>query len=148
MMTIITLLIFTGATVAAAEYAWWAPKRRAKQEIEQRLRGLRVEAGRQPASLLRQQSLGGVGFLSRLELLKWLQASIDQGKLPYRAGNVVLFSIVLLIGSYLAADTFQLFPFTILKMLFAAGCSVVPIAYIRTVRQRRMRQIEEMLPEA
>jgi tight adherence protein B len=148
MITILTLLIFTGAFAAAAEYACWAPQRRAKQEIEQRLRGLRVETGRQPAALLRQQNLGGIGFISRLELLKWLQASIDQGKLPYRAGNIILFSIVLLIGSYLAADTFQLFPFTILKVLFAIGCSVVPIVYIRTMRQRRMRQIEEMLPEA
>lgn len=148
MITLLTLIIFTGAFTAAAEYALWAPQRRARQEIEQRLRGLRVEAGHQPASLLRQQNLGGIGILSRLEFLKWLQDSIDQGKLPYRAGNVVLFSVVLLIGSYLAADTFQLFPFTVLKVLFAIGCSLVPIVYIHTMRQRRMRQIEEMLPEA
>jgi len=42
MITFITLLIFTGAFAAAAEYAWWAPQRRTRQEIEQRLRGLRV----------------------------------------------------------------------------------------------------------
>ena len=45
MITIFTFFIFTGAFVAAAEYAWWAPQRRARQEIEQRLRGLRVETG-------------------------------------------------------------------------------------------------------
>src|SRR4029077_10781677 len=127
MIMIFTLLIFTGAFAAAAEYTWWAPQRRARQEIDQRLRGLRVETGRQPASLLRQQNLGGIGFLSRLELMKWLQASIDQGKLPYRAGNVLLFTFALLAGGYLAADTFQLFPFLVLKVLFALGCSVVPI---------------------
>jgi tight adherence protein B len=77
-----------------------------------------------------------------------VQASVDQAKLPYRAGNVILSSVVLLIGTYLAADTFQLFPFTVLQVLFAIGCSLVPIIYIRTMRQRRMRQIEEMLPEA
>jgi tight adherence protein B len=148
MITIFTFFIFTGAFVAAAEYAWWAPQRRARQEIEQRLRGLRVETGRQPASLLRQQNTGGIGFFSRLELIKWVQASVDQAKLPYRAGNVILSSVVLLIGTYLAADTFQLFPFTVLQVLFAIGCSLVPIIYIRTMRQRRMRQIEEMLPEA
>jgi tight adherence protein B len=148
MIMIFTLLIFTGAFAGAAEYAWWAPQRRARQEIEQRLRGLRVESGRRPASLLRQQNLGGIGFLSRLELMKWLQASIDQGKLPYRAGNVLLITFALLAGSYLAADAFQLFPFFVLKALFALGCSLVPIIYIRTTRQRRMRQIEEMLPEA
>ena len=147
MIAILTFLIFTGATAAAAEFAWWGPQRRARQEIEQRLRGLRVET-RQQGSLLRTQNLGGVGFLSRLEVLKWLQDSIDQGKLQYRAGNIILFSLALLFGSYLAADTLQLFPFIVLKVLFAIGCSVAPIVYIRTVRQRRMRQIEEMLPEA
>lgn len=148
MIGILTLLIFTGATAIAAEIAWWGPQRRARQEIEQRLRGLRVETGRKQGSLLRQQNLGGVGFISRLEVLKWLQDSIDQGKLQYRAGNVILFSLALLSGGYLAADTLQLFPFLVLKVMFAVGCSVVPIVYIRTVRQRRMRQIEEMLPEA
>jgi len=148
MITILTLFIFTAAFAAAAEYAWWSPQRRARQEIEQRLRGLRVETGRLPASLLRQQNLGAIGFVSRLEVMKWLQASIDQAKLPYRAGNVILISVLLLAGSYFAADTFQLFPFAVLKALFAVGCSLVPIIYIRTMRQRRMRQIEEMLPEA
>src|SRR6266849_8294484 len=57
-------------------------------------------------------------------------------------------SVLLLAGSYFAADTFQLFPFAVLKALFAIGCSLVPIIYIRTTRQRRMRQIVEMLPEA
>ena len=148
MITVLTFLIFTAAFAAAAEYAWWSPQRRARQEIQQRLRGLRAETGRQPTSLLRQQNLSGIGFFSRLELMKWLQASIDQGRLPYRAGNVILLTLLLLVGSYLAADTFQLFPFLILKTLFAIGCSLLPIVYIRVTRQRRMRQIEEMLPEA
>src|SRR5579885_2248005 len=117
MITILTLFIFTGAFVAAAEYSWWAPQRRARQEIEQRLRGLRVETGRQPASLLRQQSFGGFNSLPRFDVMKSIQASIDQAKLPYRAGNVLLFSFVLLAGSYFAADTFQLFPFLVLKVL-------------------------------
>src|SRR5207244_11482362 len=140
MIAFITLLIFTGAFAAAAEYVWWAPQRRSRQEIGQRLRGLRVETGRRPTSLLRQQQLGSGSFLSRLELMKSLQAWIDQARLSYRAGNVVLFSVVLLAGGYLAADTLQLFPFLILKILFAAGCSVTPITYIRLKRQRRMRQ--------
>jgi tight adherence protein B len=148
MITFITLVIFTGAFAAAAEYACWAPQRRTRQEIEQRLRGLRVEAGRRPTSLLRQQQLGSATFFSRLELMRSLQAWIEQARLQYRAGNVVLFSVVLLAGGYLAADTFQLFPFLILKILFAAGCCSVPIVYIRLKRQRRMRQIEEMLPDA
>lgn len=148
MTTLVTLLIFTAAFAAAAEYAWWGPQRRIRLEIEQRLRGLRVEGGQQPRSLLRQQPLSGAGSLSRLEIMRWLQASIDQARLPYRAGNVMTFSVLLLAASYLAADLFRLFPFLILKLLFAFGCSLVPLIYIRTKRQRRMRQIEEMLPDA
>jgi len=148
MTTLITLLIFTGAFVAAAEYAWWGPQRRMRLEIDQRLRGLRVESGRRPESLLRQQQLTGVSFLSRLGMTNRLQAIIDQARLPYRAGNVITLSLLLLAASYLAADAFSLFPFLTLKLLFAFGCSALPIVYIRTKRQRRMRQIEEMLPDA
>lgn len=148
MITIVTLLIFTAAFAAAAEFAWWGPQRRVRSEIEQRLRGLRVESGRRPASLLRQQQLSGGAFLSRLEIMKRLQDMIDQSRLPYRAGNVTTLSVLLLPVSYLAADLFRLFPFVILKLLFAVGCSLLPLIYIRMKRQRRMRQIEEMLPDA
>ena len=43
---------------------------------------------------------------------------------------------------------FQLFPFLILKIFFAIGCSLLPYFYIRMTRNRRMRHIEEMLPDA
>jgi tight adherence protein B len=148
MITIITFLIFTAAFAAAAEYAWWGPRRRTRMAVEQRLRGLRVEGGRRPLSLLRQQQLSRVSFLSRLELMKKLQAEIDQGRLSYRAGNVVALSALILAAAYLGAGAFGLFPFRILKVMFAAGCASLPFFYIRAKRQRRMRQIEEILPDA
>src|SRR5438552_3138181 len=148
MTTFLTILIFTAAFAAAAEYAWWGPQRRIRSEIEHRLRGLQVERGRRPGSLLLQQQLGGAGFFSRLEMMKRVQASIDQARLTYRARNVITFSVLLLPASYLAADVLQLFPFVVLKILFAIGSSVVPFLYIRIKRRRRMRQIEGMLPDA
>jgi tight adherence protein B len=148
MITLLTLLIFTAAFAVAAEYAWWGPQRRMRLEIEQRLRGLRVESSRRSGSLLRQQQSGSVSFLLRLEMMQRLQSMIDQARLTYRAGNVITFSLLLLAGGYLAADVLQLFPFVILKLLFAIGCSLIPLLYIRTKRLTRMRQIEEMLPEA
>ncbi|MBI4471419.1 MAG: type II secretion system F family protein [Acidobacteria bacterium] len=147
-MTIVTLLIFTAAFAAAAELAWWGPRRRIRLEIDQRLRGLRLEKGRRPGSLLREQKLTGVSFLGRLEMMKRVQDMIDQARLPYRASNVLVFSLLLLAGGYLAADLLQLFSFFILRLLFAMGLSIVPIMYIRTKRSARMRQIEEMLPDA
>ena len=48
MTTFLTILIFTLATAAAAEISIWGPERRARQEIGNRLRGLRVSAGRAP----------------------------------------------------------------------------------------------------
>jgi tight adherence protein B len=148
MISIITLIIFTVAFVAAAEYAWWGPERRIRSEVEQRLRGLRVEGGRRSMSLLRQQQMGGSMFLARFQLMKNLQAMIDQARLPYRAGNVVTFSGLLLLASYFAADVLSLFPFLILKVMFAIGCSTIPLIYVRVKRQKRMRQIEELLPDA
>jgi tight adherence protein B len=148
MITILTLLIFTAAFAAAAEYSIWGPQRRVRTEIEQRLRGLRVEAGRRPGSLLRQQQLGGASFIGRFEVMKQLQDSIDQARLPYRASNVMTLSLFLLPATYLLADLLNLVPFNTLKLLLAGGCSVLPLVYIRVKRQRRMRQIEEMLPDA
>jgi len=148
MITFITFLIFTAAFAGAAEYVWWGPQRRMRMEIEQRLRGLRVETGRRSLSLLRQQQITGISFLGHFELMKTLQATIDQARLTYRAGNVVLFSVLILAGGYLAADLFGLFPFVILRVMFAIGCASVPFLYIRIKRQQRMRQIEEILPDA
>src|SRR5438552_16005441 len=73
---------------------------------------------------------------------------IDQAPLPYRAGNVLTFSALLLAGGYFVSDLLQLFPFLILKIFFAVGCSLLPYFYIRMTRNRRMRHIEEMLPDA
>ncbi len=148
MIPFLTLLIFTGAFALAAEYAWWGPERRTRLEMEQRLRGLRVESGRRSTSLLRQPQSSGASFLLRLEVMKRLQSLIDQARLPYRAGNVLAFSGLLLVAGYLTADVVLLLPFFILKVLFGIGCSLPPIAYIRVKRQGRMRLIEEMLPDA
>src|SRR6185503_11897233 len=111
--------IFTVAFAAAAEYAWWGPERGIRSEVEQRLRGLRVEGGRRSMSLLRQQQMGSSAFLARFQLMKNLQAMIDQARLPYRAGNVVALSGLILVAAYLAADVLSLFPFLILKVMFA-----------------------------
>jgi len=152
MVTVFTLLIFTATFLAAAEYAVWGPERRFRQSVERRLRGLRVESGRRPGALLRQSELSGVSILqavySRLAVMKRLQSVIDQARLPYRAGNVVTVSALLLAAGYLAADLLRLFPFQVLKALFANGCALLPFLYVWAMRQRRMRAIEEMLPEA
>src|SRR5215467_8374479 len=111
MVPIITVFIFTAAFAAVAEYAWWGPQRRIRTDVEQRLRGLRIESGRRAMSLLRQQQLTGASFLSRFHLMKSLQTMIDQGRLQYRAGSVVTFSILILVLTYLAADILSLFPF-------------------------------------
>src|SRR5262247_3754598 len=108
MIPILTLIIFTAAFAAAAEYAWWGPQRRMRLEVEQRLRGLRVEGGRRPLSLLRQQQVTGASVFARFELMKRLQAEIDQARLPYRAGNVVMISGLILVAAYLGADIFGL----------------------------------------
>src|SRR5207244_13287751 len=133
---------------AAAEYSLWGPQRRMRMEVEQRLRGLRIETGRRSFSLLRQQQTGGISLLARLQLMKTLQATIDQARLNYRAGNIVLFGALLLAATYLVADIFGLFPFRILKIMFAIGCASLPFIYIRVIRERRMRQIEAILPDA
>ena len=148
MRVIVTFFIFTAAFAVAAEYALWGPKRRLRMDIEQRLRGLRVDGGRRPLSLLRQQQTSGLSFLSRLQLMKGLQAMIDQARLPYRAGDVVAFGVIVLVSTYAVSEALGLLPFRILEFMFAVGCAALPFFYIRVKRDRRMRQIEEILPDA
>jgi tight adherence protein B len=152
MLTIITLLIFSGAFLAAAEYAWWGPERRMQRSVERRLSGLRVATGTRRGSLLREQELGGDSFIQRiyslLEITKGMQAVIDQAKLPYRAGNVVTLSALIFAAAFFASDALRLFPFVFLEVLLALGCAAVPLGFVWIKRQRRLRLIEEMLPDA
>ena len=119
MITLLTLLLFTVAAGAAAEIVWWGPERRAKNQVAQRLRGLRVQAGRRPGALLRQQSLDGASFMSRLEVIRSLQDNINQARLPYRAGNVIALCVAILGSALIASSILQLFPFPALRALFA-----------------------------
>jgi tight adherence protein B len=149
--TILTLLIFTSCFLAAAEIAVWGPRRRALRLMDNRLRGLRPSSGRRPRSLLRKQgrTISGVHDLyGRLEVMARLQAVIDQAKLPYRAGNVVTFSAVLFAGVFVLAHGAQFLPFAIFRVLLALAAASLPFAFIWFKRQRRMKVLEEMLPEA
>src|SRR5438876_4108449 len=101
MITLIILLIFTAAFAGAAEYAWWSPERRTRQEIEHRLRGLRVEGGGGRVFLLRRHYSSRGTFFSKLGFMSCCQDSIDKARLRYRAGNVFLFGVVLLAAGFL-----------------------------------------------
>lgn len=152
MIAILTFLIFTGAFLVAAEVSVWGPRRRRVRLMESRVQGLRTTGGRRPRSLLRQQ--GGAGGSSihelygRLAIMTQLQALIDQAKLPYRAANAVTFSVVLLVGTFLVAHLAGLFPFVIFRVLLAIAVATIPFTFIWIMRQRRMKVLEEMLPEA
>ncbi len=123
MITVLTLAIFTVAFVVAAEYAVWRPERRLQAALNHRLSGLRTQAARPARSLLKQQQMSGVSFLheiySRLEVVKQLQVVIDQAALHYRAGSVISLSGLVLGMAFLLADLLDLFPFTILSVMFA-----------------------------
>jgi tight adherence protein B len=151
MIAILTFLIFTGAFLAAAEISVWGPRRRMVHSMETRLRGLRSAGGRRPQSLLRQHGPSSSSIhelYGRLAILTRLQAIIDESKLPYRAPSVITFSIVLLVGAGMVAQTTQLFPFLVFRVLLAIGVACIPFTYIWIIRQRRMKLLEEMLPEA
>jgi tight adherence protein B len=152
MTTILIIFLFTSTFLGAAEYSWWRPQRRLRRAAEKRLRGLRVDAAVRPRPLLREEHAGGLSLMhnlySRLEVMTRLQGFIDQARLPYRAGNVVTISVLMLASGYLAADLLNLFPFLVLRVLFGVGIAALPGLYVWMKRERRLRQIEEMLPEA
>jgi len=61
---------------------------------------------------------------------------------------MVTLSVILLAAAYLLADVLAFLPFAIFRVMLAIGCAALPFVYIWIKRQKRMHQIESLLPEA
>lgn len=155
MTFLLTFLIFSAAMFIAGYIVWHAPQQQAHQALAGRLRELRARSasGRRPSAasdLVLRPAGSPVGllsdFVSWLGLLRRLQEFIAQADLSYRAGNVVLLSLLLTALSYLVFSLFT--KVLILRWLFALLCGAAPLSYIWWVRNRRLRQLEAQLPDA
>ena len=154
MFFVATFVIFSVALLAAGYYVWSVPQQQAAQATGTRLRELRAHMrGRAKAQseLVRREHRGNFAFLGDLVtwvgVLRRLQDLIEQANLKHRAADVFGTSVALGVIAFFAVGLsgFDLF---FVRVLAAAAVGASPVLYINTVRNRRMRKFEEMLPDA
>jgi len=151
---LVAFLLFSAALFGVAWYVWAIPQQAASRTVEVRLRELRGNSStrsKAAPSLLRsedQAKFGGLAqYVSWIGLLRRLQVIIGQANLKYRATDVALVSIGLVIAVYVLLG-FAGLPLFFLKLLLALGAGWLPIFYITLMRNRRMAKFEDDLPDA
>ncbi|MBK5295449.1 MAG: type II secretion system F family protein [Acidobacteriia bacterium] len=156
MFVVLSFLIFSGALMAAAYYAWIVPQQAAAQAVTARLRELRARSGQRAKAgaggdLLKRESQGTVAFLGNVVqwvgLLRRMQEFIDQANLKYRAADVLGLSIILAAVTYLFLGVLGL-SLLLLRILLAAGIGALPFAFINYKRSKRLAKFEDVFPDA
>lgn len=154
MFLLVAFLIFTGALLGAAYYAFSVPQQQAQQVLTMRLRELRARSSgrsKMAPDLLRREERGALAFLGDfvgwVKLLQRLQEYIDQANLKYRAAEVFALAILLALSTYFILG-FLGMTLILLRLLMALLFGWLPIGYIVFKRKRRLKKFEENLPDA
>lgn len=155
MFIVVAFLIFTGALLVAGYYVWSIPQQQEAQVIASRLRELRARGGARTRTgggdLIKREQEGTFGFLgeffSWIGVLRRLQEYIDQANLKYRAIDVFVVSILLLVGTYLLLGVFGM-AMPALRILIAVVIAAVPVTVIHQIRKRRLAKFEVLFPDA
>jgi tight adherence protein B len=150
---LVAFLIFSAALFSAAYYVWVVPQQQQNELLVSRLRELRVRGGvrsRSAPDLIKREERGplaAVGdFVEWLGVIRRLQEFIDQADLKYRAAEVFSLSIILYVVAYFAVGiALKLF---LLRLVLAAAIGSVPVLYIVFKRSKRLKKLEEQLPDA
>ncbi|MGA2146744.1 MAG: type II secretion system F family protein [Bryobacteraceae bacterium] len=151
---VVAFLIFSVAMFGAAYYVWSVPEQEAARDLHHRLRGLRASASgrsRSAPELLRREQRGAFAVLG--DLVAWvgvfrrLQDIIDQANLRYRAADIFGLSVLIAGASFAVLSLFGVANL-LLQLVVSLLLACAPIFYIVRVRARRLRQFEEMLPDA
>lgn len=155
MFALVAFVIFSGALLAAAYYAWSVPRQQENDVLTNRLRDLRVRTGvprrTTSADLLRTESKGTFAFMG--EFLAWfraigrLQEMIDQANLKYRAVDVMVVSLIVFVAAYLFTGLFGL-DLMMLQLVLGVVVGAVPVLVIMRIRRRRLDKLQEMFPDA
>jgi tight adherence protein B len=151
----VSFLLFSGALMGAAWYAWSVPRQEESRLLGARLREIRLRVGggrgRGMADLMIQEDRSAFSFIT--DFLVWvgpvrrLQEYIEQANLKYRAADVLAVCLVIAAVFYVLLGLLGLTLLTLragLALLAGSG----PLLYIRRVRGRRLRRFEENLPDA
>ena len=153
MALLVAFLIFFGALLAAAYYAFVVPQEAANQLLVARLRELRARGGlrsRRAPDLVRREERGRFAFVgdfaSWVGPLRRFQDRIDQADLRYRAAEV--FALSLGIGTMAWIVLTFTVPLLMVRLVLTAVFAAIPLVWIEYKRRQRLRKIDEQLPDA
>src|SRR5215467_977530 len=151
---LVPFLLFTVALLAAGYYVWSVPEQQAGEALAGRLRELRSQTrggARAPSDLIHREQRGSFAFLGDffawLGVMRRLQTYIVQANLKYRAADVVAISLALMIGTFFFFGLIGMSLF-LLRLLLAFLVGLIPLAYIRWTRSKRLAKFEDQLPDA
>ena len=151
----VAFLVFSGALFGVAWYVWTVPQKAEQRTVSTRLRELRgttrdpLEGRARRSSVVKTRPSSRHGSISShwIGVLRRLQLNITQANLKYRATDVALVSIGIVLVVYIILG-FAGLPLFFLKLLLALGAGYAPIFYINMMRSRRLAKFEDELPDA
>jgi tight adherence protein B len=155
MFLVVAFLIFFGALMAAAYWAFIVPAQQSSQILAARLREVRTASGatraRVSGDLVRRERRGSLAFLGDffawIGPLRRLQELIEQANLRYRAADVFSLAVIIAVALYVSFGLIGMSLLVLRLFLSLAGGSI-PILYILRVRAKRLAKFEENLPDA
>lgn len=147
------LLIFVAVVLfVEGAYVWWSDVRGPEaRRVERRLRMMSAGAhDEQHASVLKQRLLSMSPRLQqallRVPRIHRLDRLLEQSGLPWSVAQYLLFTLALSTGALLGSMV--LTRFTWAAVTVAVAAALVPLAIVLRARHKRMRRIEEQLPDA
>lgn len=147
------LLIFVAVVLfVEGAYVWWNDVRGPEaRRVERRLRMMSAGAHEeQHSSVLKQRMLATSPALQRMLLrvprIHRLDRLIEQSGLSWSVAQFLLITFTLAVGALLGSMLLSKYTWTAFLVAVAAG--LLPLAVVLRARHRRMRRIEEQLPDA
>lgn len=131
---------------------WQTYKGPQARKIEQRLQVLSASSDKSAqAHLLRQRMLSGMPLLARILMrmprAHQLDRMILQANLNWTVSRLLLSCAALGLSGFLACSELLHQP-VLVALLAAAALSVAPLLFVQRRRSKRMRKLEEQLPDA
>jgi tight adherence protein B len=149
---IFSLLAFIAVVLLAEALfmMWNSYKGPAAKRVEKRLRALSASSDTsEQAAVLKNRLLSEVPFLERLLIgipkISALERLLEQSGVQLTAGKLIAASLLLGLVTYLALGDIALFLFV--RPAVAAVVALLPFAYVQWRRSKRLRKLEQQLPD-
>src|ERR1700693_3355308 len=123
------------------------------KKIEKRLRIISADSDSSPQSFaLKNSMLSEVPMLERILLsvprIHNLDRFILQSGLEWTVAKLFLLTVIFWFGSYVIAQSYGNFLSPSFRLAIATAAALLPFLYVQRKRSKRLRKIEQQLPDA